>query len=347
MEMKRMEANEQDLEKIFNYRLILRMLRALAVAESTEQSLEEGCLDVLMEQGIFRAAVLFRLNRQCNRLELISSRGMDPNTISAGSELPVHGSLTGQVIERGQIITAFDVAHDDRVSEKVRESLNGGAPRVVLSIPLIIYNRPTGALNLFWDQMSVLSAAHQEVLMSMGHVLAAAMEHTTREYEALHDALTGLLNRREFEHCLTNLIAISDRYANYFSIIWIDIDNFKRCNDEHGHLSGDLLLQNLARVLKQSLRISDVVFRCGGEEFAVLLPETDQAAAAELAERLRAHFSNYEHIDANGHRYRSSISLGVAQYVIAEGRESFLRRADAALYAAKDGGRNRVEIAER
>ena len=324
--------------------MILRMLRALAVAESTEQSLEEGCLDVLMEQQVFRAAVLFRLNRQRNRLELVSSRGVDAGTVTAGSELPVSGSLTGQVIQRGQIITAFDVAHDDRVSQKVRESMSGEALRVVLSIPLIIYNHPTGALNLFWDQMCVLSAAHQEVLMTMGHVLAAAMEHTTREYEALHDPLTGLLNRREYEHCLANLAAVSDRYGNHFSLIWLDIDNFKGCNDERGHLSGDILLQDLARVIKQSLRTSDVVFRCGGEEFAVLLPETDLAAAGDLAERLRARFGDYEHIDVAGHRYYATISLGVARYVAGEGRDCFLQRADAALYAAKNRGRNCVEI---
>ena len=118
----------------------------------------------------------------------------------------------------------------------------------------------------------------------------------------------------------------------------LDIDHFKQYNDTHGHLEGDRLLTRLAEVLLKELRDTDYVFRYGGEEFLVLLPNTELLMAHAAAERLRA---------AVEREVGVTISLGVAVFLDSmQGKESLVKAADAALYRAKNGGRNRVEIAD-
>src|SRR5207248_8026028 len=106
--------------------------------------------------------------------------------------------------------------------------------------------------------------------------------------KATHDALTGLPNRREFERLLTRELERSSRYGEIFSLAIIDLDGFKQLNDTRGHAAGDAVLRSAAKTIEEACRASDVAGRLGGDEFVVLLPETNQFAAAALCERLRA-----------------------------------------------------------
>lgn len=162
---------------------------------------------------------------------------------------------------------------------------------------------------------------------------------------AITDALTGVYNRRGVVEVGEKEIQRANRFGHPLSAIVFDIDHFKRVNDTHGHLVGDLALQATAKRCLKVLRTIDTVGRYGGEEFAILLPETRLEAACTAAERLRQAVSVPINIDQNS--LVVTISLGVAvHHEQAHGLKELLWRADRAMYKAKEAGRNRIHVAE-
>jgi len=157
--------------------------------------------------------------------------------------------------------------------------------------------------------------------------------------------LTGISNRRYFIAQAEQELRRSRRFARAMAVMMIDLDHFKRVNDAHGHATGDAVLQAFVKRALESLRQSDLLGRIGGEEFAVILPETELEAAREVAERLRAHLAERP-VVAERAAIASTASIGVAQLSAKDGSiDNLLHRADQALYAAKQNGRNRVEVA--
>ncbi|GAB4349725.1 MAG: GGDEF domain-containing protein [Gammaproteobacteria bacterium] len=165
--------------------------------------------------------------------------------------------------------------------------------------------------------------------------------------ESLTDALTGISNRKAFDQALEQIVPVASEERSPFSVLMADIDHFKRFNDTHGHLVGDKVLRFVASVLKRTLKGRDLAARFGGEEFAVILPQTGLEGAASVAEQIRKAVSSGQLRDtANGERYGTiTISIGVAQYTPGESPDALLQRVDRALYGAKAQGRNRVESA--
>lgn len=160
------------------------------------------------------------------------------------------------------------------------------------------------------------------------------------------DPLTGVPNRRSFEAAARREVERARRYAKPFAVIALDIDFFKKVNDTHGHDIGDIVLKEMTKVCLTQLRLTDVLARLGGEEFAALLPETDIIAATKLAERLRVAVAGKPIATPRG-LIPITVSLGVAQYASNEGSiESALKRADEALYDAKRLGRDTVVVAK-
>jgi len=156
------------------------------------------------------------------------------------------------------------------------------------------------------------------------------------------DALTGVYNRRQMDRAVGEAVERHKRYGASSSLLLIDIDYFKRVNDEFGHAAGDRVLRELAALMRRSLRKLDLVFRIGGEEFLVLLPDVKRAGAAEAAEKLRREVAS-----ADLHPgWKLTVSIGVGQLGPGEAREQWIRRIDRALYAAKDSGRDRVVVAD-
>jgi len=152
------------------------------------------------------------------------------------------------------------------------------------------------------------------------------------------DKLTQLYNRVKLDYTLENVLFEAKNNAAMFGLIMIDIDHFKQVNDCFGHLAGDAVLVELATLFKTSIRSTDLIGRWGGEEFLVILPDTDEIGAMKLAETLRRvvsenHFSQQEHI---------TISLGVSVFDGDTNVDSVIYRADQALYQAKENGKNRV-----
>lgn len=207
------------------------------------------------------------------------------------------------------------------------------------------YAQPWKTVNAHTDPRwlySLAAAAFLAACMAMCQLWFLVVElQGELARQARTDPLTGALNRRSMEEIALRETARSQRYGNALSIIVIDIDNFKHLNDTRGHAAGDLALQALVRRLICMLRQQDSLARMGGEEFALLLPDTPEPAALTLAERVRHTVEELE-VPYETDPMRMTICAGVAQLDPAQGWEEMMRRADSAMYEAKKHGRNRV-----
>lgn len=156
--------------------------------------------------------------------------------------------------------------------------------------------------------------------------------------QASTDSLTRALNRHGFEPLAHAELLRAQRHARPLALLLVDVDHFKRVNDEHGHSAGDAALREMALLVRRAMRAEDLFARWGGEEFVVLAPETDEASAAQLADKLRQAIAQHDF----GRPRRLTASFGVAQATIGDDLGRLFDRADTALYRAKAGGRNRV-----
>lgn len=167
------------------------------------------------------------------------------------------------------------------------------------------------------------------------------------QYESITDSLTGLKNRRFFDQRLCEDIAYSKRYRMPLSLLMLDVDHFKIVNDTYGHQVGDEVLKNLSKVILEMVRESDVVARYGGEEIAIITPNTDKEEAILLAERLRGIIqkSALASIDATQEVIQITISIGVSTLdILTMDKAILVEEADKALYEAKKLGRNRIHV---
>ncbi len=156
----------------------------------------------------------------------------------------------------------------------------------------------------------------------------------------LFDPLTKAYNRRYFTEVINYEIEKAHRSRGTFSLIILDIDHFKQVNDIHGHSVGDYVLKEIVLVIKKNIRKYDILCRIGGEEFTIMLPNTEIKCSYNLAERLREIIEKYTFIDA----HKITISLGLTQYENGDTLDTILKRADEALYTSKNSGRNRTSI---
>jgi diguanylate cyclase (GGDEF)-like protein len=256
----------------------------------------------------------------------------------------------------GQAVTEIpDLTQDHRTAHM---AMTVGEPhmRMYSSVALTSSDgHAIGTLCVMDTKPGGLSEAQRVMLAKLARQVMAlielrsnekALESTVRELEQLAttDELTGLHNRRSLLHRLKFETARSRRFRSPLSAVMIDLDHFKRINDEYGHAVGDQVLANVGRLLRESVRVIDVPGRYGGEELCVILPNTPLEGAVKFAETLRGKIEAQLHYA--GPRLlpvTASIGVGAFDHMEIADAESLLRQADAALYRAKHAGRNRVE----
>ncbi len=181
----------------------------------------------------------------------------------------------------------------------------------------------------------------EESLALLFYPLRNALLYKEALDNSLKDALTGLANRAAFELSIKRELGMAKRHNLPLSMIVIDIDHFKAVNDNCGHHAGDCLLSHVGKVLKNMLRETDQVFRVGGEEFVILLANANLAAGSKVAERARKAIAK-SNIRVAEHLIGVTVSMGVSTFCADDDRDALFKRADAALYRAKNAGRNKV-----
>ncbi|WP_292990156.1 DUF484 family protein [Nitrosomonas sp.] len=230
--------------------------------------------------------------------------------------------------------------------------------RSIALLPLARDNHILGALILgdstperFTNQSATDFLQHLSAVISI--CVDMTISRDRLKHNSLNDALTGINNRRFFDQRLAEEISRCKRLQKPISCLFIDVDNFKQFNDTYGHAGGDMVLKQVAGIIRNELRLSDIVGRYGGEEFAILLPDTDHRTAVEIAERIRESIQKHRY-KFDKHMLQVTVSIGIADFqkfadenkTLDEIGNSLIAAADNALYKAKKAGRNCVAINE-
>ena len=310
---------------------------------STGDGLARAFCETALDVSGAGAASLVRWSTEGDLGELVYATGA--SGLTAPTPLD-GGSLVSEACRAGKL----QVLEDSRAATLGRGLY--GVPRAIQEpgsvaiVPLVKDGRTLGALVLEATDVKALTMEEGRNLTVLGAVVTGSLELAWQFAEvdkrARTDPLTGLWNRHHFGEQLQRTLNEADRHESPVSLVLVDIDHFKRVNDQWGHQAGDSVLKQVARILQDGVRSVDICVRYGGEEIALLLPRTDSAHAVEVAERLRQRIC--------AHPLRHGVveipvtaSFGVATYPeTVKARDQFFPASDKALYIAKHEGRNRV-----
>lgn len=285
--------------------------------------------------------VVVQLLDEDARLTVRAHKGKLTPILTQGSTFPVGTGMGTRALELGKTIVENEVAFMPHYTASFVET------RSEMCVPLIFFGEKLGVLMLESAKPQNFTDENVTPLESVADICAGAIQNAHHFEKAQQlayiDGLTGIYNRRYFEMEISSEIERASRYNGSLAVIMIDIDNFKRLNDEFGHLLGDEVLRQVSNAFGQQLRKVDVVCRYGGEEFAILVPQTSGGNALEVAEKLRRMVETYRF---PGVPVKVTISAGVAEFPAhGKTRDELVAAADAALYASKEAGRNRVSAA--
>lgn len=225
------------------------------------------------------------------------------------------------------------------VGKKARFKLN---KQLTLSAEKILGSLEISRKRKFSD---VEAREFEHLTSTLIYPLRNALLYRDALHAAHKDALTGIGNRAALDETLDREVDIAHRHDRSLGMIVVDIDHFKSINDNYGHAAGDCLLQALSLSAEETIRLSDQIFRYGGEEFVVLLPETALGGVKRLAERIRRNIEGLK-CSCDGSNIKMTVSLGIATLNRGEDEIGFFNRADKALYQAKNAGRNCTRVAD-
>ncbi|MFQ5456301.1 MAG: diguanylate cyclase [Nitrospirota bacterium] len=267
--------------------------------------------------------------------------------------LKVGEGVAGWVAKSKTPLIIPDIRKDKRFLDgydKLKRIVN---VRSVLSVPIINKKKTIGVLEMInKNKGDTFEQKDLDLLLKLIDHAAIAIERSYLYQKmadlAVTDDLTKLFNYRYLDQTLDIEIKRCQRYSSTLSLIFLDMDFFKVVNDSHGHLMGSRLLIEVAQVLIANLRDVDIIARYGGDEFVVVLPETDIEMTHEIAERIQQSISDREFLKEEGLKIRISASFGIAGYPkFARNKKELISLADNAMYIAKNNGRNKICIANK
>lgn len=261
-----------------------------------------------------------------------------------GSVLPVVGSGPGSVVLNDAAVFQRDLLHSHRFIEDMRLLEEGIRSYVIL--PLNARGHAIGVLALASRTAEAYDEEAVSIVQPVADAVALAFENVrlfqkTREL-SITDEVTPLYNVRFFNQMLERELKLVDRYRSVLSLIFLDMDRFKPINDQYGHLRGSRVLREVGFLLRSAVRETDYPARYGGDEFVVILPQTDAEAAARLAGKLRQLVEEHTFLQEEGINARLGVSLGIATYPVeAPSKEALIRLADERMYRDKDARKTR------
>ncbi len=261
----------------------------------------------------------------------------------------VHRVLNGHPLPRKTQLCAFN--------PQQHHALFPARPEIrsIAILPLIRKHQVIGSLNLGSRQADRFQPGiGTQFLQHLAAVLSACIENARLQESikqlGLRDPLTGVNNRRYFDQRLQEEVSLAHRHAQPLSCLFLDLDHFKRINDNYGHQAGDQVLKQSAQIFSACMRNSDVLARYGGEEFVILLPNTAHHDAFEVAERIRQHIAQTQFGISDNLQLQVTLSIGLAtlgdENTAITTAQQLVQAADQAVYHAKESGRNRVCYAD-
>ncbi len=339
------EANRKLNERLIELYILYQLARQLTLSLNLNEIFERA-MKLIQEMLHLDEYSIMLFNPESGYLEIQASRGLPDSVITRCRVKPGEG-LSGKVAGLAKPILVADLSKSDDYIYYPESKYKKGS---YLGVPLLAKDgRVLGVLNLHNPEpggfserdLKLYQAVAEQVAISLDNALAyqISKELTNR------DELTRLYNRRYFFERLEKEVERAKRYQRRLSLLMIDIDHFKNYNDTYGHLRGDEVLRQIAKVLEKNLRKVDVVARYGGEEFLVLLPETEKRSAIKVGEKLRKAVERYNFHSKMPElgKVRVTITVGVSSFPEdAEDAYELLDLADKAMYLGKAQGRNQV-----
>lgn len=325
-------------ERIAKLTETARILHGRLTLDQILQNVTDGAARLL---GAPRASLRL-LNPGRTRLVAVCRSGtplhQDPTT-----EFRLGEGLVGWIAQNQHPLRLGNAEADPRFLHRsdMREAMGS-----FLGVPLLAGATCMGVLSAVHPGADYFKPEDEQLLLLLATIAAPHLEIARLSRLSRVDGLTGALNRRGLDDAIPEVAAPEpeDRPGQPLSVVMVDVDHFKRVNDQYGHAVGDEVLRAVARRLGGVLRASDAVVRYGGEEFVLLLPGINLQSAARVAERGRKVVAESP-VHAASLSIAVTISCGVAERLPGEARAALMDRADAAMYAAKRAGRNRVELA--
>ena len=352
LRMYRVNKEKELLEKKLvkkNKDLESRIMQLRALNEISKHIGESLDIDKTLTVIISQIASLIN----CSRITIML---LDPErqylTIKAAKGFPEEGAakvrvkvgegISGYVAAQGEPVFITNIEEDPRFKKMNSEQYFA---KSLISVPLKIREEVIGVVNVNNKLDNELFTIDDcDILMTISYNAAIAIENSRRFEEAkslaIKDALTGLYNQAYFWRVFDMETERTKRYKNPLCLVIIDVDNFKNVNDTYGHQKGDMVLAEIGQVLSQSIRKLDILFRYGGDEFIVLLTETDIEGARMISERLRAKIEDHCFLTPALNNLKITFSLGGSQYKKEMSQKNFFENADKVLYQAKQKGKN-------
>jgi len=317
----------------------LEVINAIARETTAVLDQEELLIKVCaVIQNTFQVGHVSVLLRDDDGLLLRASQGRFTASTSTGGRIPLTSGLWGRALALGKTLIENDVRACPEYIGFYQETQSR------MCIPLISFGQSLGVLMLESERAASFQEGDVQSMEAVADICATAIQnaHYVERVKQLAylDGLTGIFNRRYFEMRVIEEIDRARRFNSGMAVLMIDIDQFKRLNDDFGHLLGDEVLRQVSSMFHGQVRKIDVVCRYGGEEFAILLSQTNPQHALAVAEKLRRLVETWQF---PGVPQSVTISAGVATFPDhGASRDELVKSADAGLYAAKQGGRNRV-----